>query len=142
MAVTVQFYKSAKDYLGDGALNLNTADLRMVPMPTALAFNQAHDFLDDIAASEVTSNGAARKALAGETWALSGNNGRFDCDDILQTAAGGTLTFGKYALVDYTGRTSDADTELLALFDLGGDASAPAGFDVALQTPNGLFELQ
>lgn len=142
MAVTVQFYKKSKDYLGDGSLNLNTADLRMVPLLTALAFNQAHDFLDDVTGSEVTTNGAARIALAGESWALSGNNGLFDCNDITQTASGGTLTFGKYALVDYTGRTNDTDTELLALFDLGGDASAPNGFDVVLQTPSGLFELQ
>jgi hypothetical protein len=140
MAVTVQFYRKFADYLGDGALNLNTADLRLIPLAAAYSFNAAHDFADDLT-NEVTANGAARIALAGESWALAGDQGRFDCADIVQTAAGGTLAIDHHALVDYTGSTGDSDRELLALFSHAG-ASAPDGFTITIQTPNGLFELR
>jgi hypothetical protein len=140
MAVTVQFYRKFADYLGDGGLNLNTADLRLIPLAAAYSFNAAHDFADDLT-NEVTTNGAARVALTGESWALAGDHGRLDCNDIVQTAAGGTLAIDRHALVDYTGSSGDADRELLALFNHLG-ASAGDGASITIQTPNGLFELR
>jgi hypothetical protein len=140
MPVTVQFYRKFADYLGDGDLNLNTADLRVIPLAAAYSFDQAHEFANALT-NEVTGNGATRIALAGESWALAGDHGRFDCNDIAQVASGGTLAIDRHALVDYTGSASDADRELLALFSHVG-ASAGDGASITLQTPNGLFELR
>lgn len=141
MAITAQFYPSFKDYLGDGGINLNTADLRAVPLTNTYSFNTAHDFANDLT-NEVTTNGGTRVALTGESWALSSNNGRFDADDIAWTASGGTLTIRKVALVDYTGSSGDTDRELAALLTFDADASAGDATQVKILTPNGVFEIQ
>lgn len=141
MALTFTATKSGKDYLGDGSLNLNTADLRAVPLSSSYTFSQTHDFANDLT-NEVTTNGGTRVALTGESWALSGNNGRFDCDDIVWTASGGTLTWRNVAIVDYTGSSGDADRELLFILASDVDVSAGDGTQSKILTPNGLFEIQ
>lgn len=141
MTVTVTFTSKAKDYLGDGALNLNTADLRAIPFTASHTPSVSHDFADDIT-NEVTTNGGARVALTGESWALSGNNGRFDCDDIAWTASSGALTIRGFALVDYTGGSADSDRELICYVVNDADLVAGDGTQVKFLTPNGLFEIQ
>lgn len=141
MTITVQFYKNFKDYLGDGAINLNTADTRMIPLTVTYTFAQTHQFASSLT-NEVTTNGGTRVALTGETWALATNNGRFDCDDVAWTASGGSLTIRQMALVDYTGSSADTDRELIALFSSDVDLTAGDGTQVKLLTPSGLFEIQ
>lgn len=147
MAITVQFPKSAKDYLGDGSLNLNTADLRAIPLNAINAYTLDHTdvFVADIASIgsiEVTTNGGSRVALTTKTWALSGNNGRYDCDDIAWTASGGTLSIGQVVIADYTGSTGDSDREFVALLTFDALASAGVGTQVKVLTPNGLWDIQ
>ena len=143
MAVSVTFFKSFKDYLGDGAINLNTADLRAIPVLN-YTFDHTDDFVDDVTGSEVTTNGGSRIALTGESWALSSNNGRFDCDDITFTAAGGSLVIDGFILADYTGSSADTDREVICHVDnsTGTDLTAADGLDIVFQTPSGLFEIQ
>lgn len=140
MAVTAQFTDKFKDYLGDGGIDLNTADLRMAPLTNAYTFDAAHEFADDLS-GEVTTNGGSRVSLSGESWGIVSNKGRFDCDDIVWTASGGSLTIRQGAMLDYTGSSGDSDRELLAVFSNDADLTAADGFDIAFQTPNGLFEL-
>lgn len=141
MAITFQATNKLRDYLGDGSLNFNTADLRIAPTLDAHTFNVAHDFADDIT-NEVTTFGGTRVALTGESWALAGNVGRLDCDDVAWLAAGGSLTIRKGVLLDYTGSASDADREYLGLFTFSADAVAGDGTQVKMLTPNGLVEIQ
>lgn len=141
--MTITFQPTAKfaDYLGDGSINFNTADLRLAPTLNAHTFSTAHDFADDIT-NEVTTLGGTRVALTGESWALAGAHGRFDCDDPAWLAAGGPLTIRKAVLLDYTGSSSDADREYLGLFTFDADAVAGDGTQVKMLTPNGLIEVR
>lgn len=141
MTISVQFYKNGKLYFGAGSINLNTADIRAIPLTSSYTFNQAHDFANDLT-NEVTTNGGSRLALTGESWALSGNNALFDCDDLAWTASGGDLTIRHVALVDYTGSSGDSDRELLALISSSVDLTAGNGTQVKLLTASGLFEIQ
>jgi hypothetical protein len=141
MPVTANFYRTFKDYLGDGGINLNTADLRVIPLTVTYTFNQAHQFVSSLT-GEVTTNGGTRLTLASETWALATNNARLDCEDIAWTASGASLTIRQFALVDYTGSSGDADRELIALFTNDADLVAGEGTQVKFTTPNGLFEIQ
>jgi len=146
MAVTAVFYKSAKMLIGGAACDLDlvgsSQDLRAIALTSAYSINQAHDFANDLTNEVVTNIVSSRIALAGETFALSTNNGRVDCDDIAFRASGGSMTMSQFALVDYTGRTADTDTDLLALFTNGVDLVPGDGTDALWATPSGLFEIQ
>lgn len=140
MAVTVSFTSKFKDYLGDGAINLNTATLYAIPFTNAYTFSAAHDFVDDLT-NEVTTNGGARVALSNPTWALNGNNARFDCDNISWTANTGSLTIRGFIVADYTGSSADTDRELLFEVRNDADLTAGVGTQVLFSTPSGLFEI-
>lgn len=146
MTVTVVFYKSAKMLIGGANCDLDlvgsTQDFRAIALTNAYSINQAHDFVNDLT-NEVTVNiVSSRIALAGETFALSGNNARVDCDDIAFRASGGSMTMRQFALSDYTGSSGDSDRDLLALFTNDSDLVPGDGTDALWQTPSGLFEIQ
>lgn len=145
MAVTVTFYKSAKILIGGAACDLDlvgsTTDLRAVAA-TNTAINQAHDFLNDISGEVSLNIVSSRIALAGESFALSGNNARVDCDDIAFRASGGAMTMRQFHLCDWTGSSGDSDRDLIALFQNDADLVPGDGTDALWATPSGLFELQ
>lgn len=146
MAVTATFYKSAKMLVGGAGCDLDnvgsTQDLRAIALTSSYSINQAHDFANDLT-NEVTVNiVSSRIALAGETFALSGDNGRVDCDDIAFRASGGSMTMRQFVLTDYTGSSGDSDRDLLARFLNDADLVPGDGTDALWATPSGLFEIQ
>lgn len=140
MAVTVAFYNPGKVHLGAGC-NLSTGTFQAIPLTNTYTFSAAHQYASSLT-NEVTTNGGTRVTLTTTSWALSGSNARFDCDDLAWTAAGGSLTIRKVAIVDYTGTPADAALPLICLLTSDADLTAGVSTQVKILTPNGLFEFQ
>lgn len=141
MAVTVSFTDKIIDYLGDGGINLNTASTRAIPLTSAYTFSAGHNFASSLS-GEVTASGGSRFVISAPSWSIVSNEGVYDTEDIFWSASGGTLTIRQFAHVDYTGSSSDADRELLAVYTNDSDLSAADGFTITFQTPNGLFKIR
>jgi hypothetical protein len=112
-----------------------------VPLTNAYTLVQTHQFATSLT-GEVTTNGGARVNLTTTSWFLSGNNGRYDCDDVVWTASGGSLTIRKFAVIDFSGSPADSAAELICLVENDADLVAGDSTQVKFLTPNGLFEFQ
>jgi hypothetical protein len=100
MAAPGTVYNKARLKLAQAAINLGTADVRSVLVTSGYVPNiDTDEFLSVIGANEVTTNGAARVALANKALTLDTTNDRakFDCDDFefgLRLADRGALCGG------------------------------------------------
>lgn len=145
MAVTVNVYKDAKDYLLRAGVNLATAvTIRALLVNSGYTFDATHKFLDntvanDIVDQEVTTFGGSRLANAAVVNALSfsGNNVLFDSADLDWTASGGALEANGVVYYDDVG---GADNARRALFhvDFGATLSAGDTTHLKLLTPSGV----
>jgi hypothetical protein len=98
--------------------------------------NKDHDYVADLtpASNEVTVAGYARVTAATKTRTIDDTNDRitYDCDD----PAFGSLTAGQTvsAMVLYRFVTNDADSILIAYYDLADTATNGSAFTVQLST--------
>ena len=110
----------------DGSINLTSDTIKVLILSAAYVPTPDHEFLSDVATYEVSGTGyvsgfggSGRKTLAGKTFAKDDtlNEATFDATDPVWAGAdfgvAGYLAVGKEV-------TSNADSPLLAVLDLGG----------------------
>lgn len=112
MASTGVVFNKARVSLASGGINLATADVRALLVTSAYAPNlDTHQYLSSIAGTEVTTNGAARVALANKVLSQDDINDRakFTCDPIeFGPAVGGSITAMRMILYIHTGNDATA----------------------------------
>lgn len=99
-----QVTAGAKKKIGNATLNLSATAFRITLHTSASNANTVTLGVYNSVTSEVTeANGysSSGKALANETWTVGASAGqyRFDCDDVLWTATGGTIPNIKFAVI-------------------------------------------
>jgi hypothetical protein len=137
------FYNAAKKHLMDGTIDLDTHSFRMLLFTSAS--NAATLTLSTLAAvtnqvAEQFGYSSSGKALAGVTWAVgaSASEYRFDCTATVWTAAGGSISAIKYAVI------VDTNTGLLLCHSqLSASQFSVTSGNTLTVTPsaNGIFEL-
>lgn len=84
------------------------------------------EFIDDVSANEVTGTGytAGGASVANVSVSADNTNDRAELqfDDVVWDATGGTLTAAYAVLYDDTG--TPGDSQILAIYDFGGDQTA------------------
>jgi hypothetical protein len=125
-------FNKARLKLAQAGINLSTADVRALLVSSAYVPNyDTHEFLSSVVAAELTTNGAARVALANKALAADDANDRakFSCDPIeFGPAVGGTIPARRMITYVHTG--NDATAVLLASYLLDDTAG---GTDVVAQ---------
>ena len=141
-ALAWKFYNSAKEYIGDGTIDLDTDSFRMTLHTTATnvadATLSSYGSLDN---QVIEGNGysSSGKALNAVTWATgaSASERRFDCTVLVWTASGGTIASVKLAAIWASGG------QLLCYASLSSGAFNITDGNTLTVTPsaNGIFEL-
>lgn len=149
MAAPGTVFNKARMRLAQAGINLATADVRALLVTSAYVPDyDLHEFVSSVAAAEVTTNGAARVALANKTLTADNTNDRakFSCDAInFGPAAGGTIVARRMILYVHTG--SDATAPLVGsvlLDDTAGGTDVTAQIGQSIRyTPhaNGLLTI-
>lgn len=114
-----------------------TVKQTFVDITSAYAFNNAHDFVDDLATFDNPNYGAAA-TLASKTFA----NGTFDAADTTTTALSGAADLG--GIVLYVDSGAEATSRLVLYLDasITGMPFTPSGGDVTVQwNASGIFTL-
>lgn len=137
------FYNAAKKHLMDGTIDLDSHTFRMCLFTSAS--NAATPTLSTLAAvtnqvAEQFGYSSSGKALTGVTWGVgaSASEMRFDCTAVIWTAAGGSISAVKYAVIfDVTGGL------LLCYSQLSAAQFSVTSGNTLTVTPsaNGIFEL-
>jgi hypothetical protein len=142
-------YNKARMRLAQGQINLATADVRALLVTSSYTPNlSTHEFVSSVTSAEVTTNGAARVALANKsiTQDDANNRAKFTCDAVeFGPASGGSITARRMILFIHTGNDATAPLVGHVLLDdtAGGtDVVAAAGQKIRY-TPhaNGLIQI-
>jgi hypothetical protein len=100
-AGTFTLYDGVSEYIGDGTIDLDSDSFKIALLGSGYTPSGAHDVYSDVSANEIengngyTTGGAA---LANVTWTRSTNVTKFDSDDQVWTASGGSIT-ARYAVI-------------------------------------------
>jgi hypothetical protein len=125
-------YNKARLKLAQAGINLSTADVRALVVSSTYTPNyDTHEFLSSVTSAELTTNGAARVALANKSLTADDVNDRakFTCDPIeIGPASGGTIPARRMIVYVHTG--NDATAILLGAVLLDDTAG---GTDVVAQ---------
>ena len=128
-------YNRCKQLLATAALNLSSADTRVLLVNSAYAFNDDHNFVSEVTANEISVGGYARQALTTKTVTEDDTNNfaYFDADDAVFTALVAGQTIGGAIL--YKFNAADASAEVLAFYDLVDTATNGGNVTVQWATP-------
>lgn len=122
MAVTITLYNQSSRLFADGSNAV--ADSYKVKLYTSATFNAADTTLTGITGTEAgtgTGYTAGGKALTGvAVTTVTTNDAKFDADDVIWTASGGSITASYAVLYNAT----DANNPPIAFIDFGGSQSA------------------
>lgn len=120
-----KFYNTAREYIGDGTIDLDDHAFKMGLVTSSYTPNmETHTVLADIT-NELSGSGYARFALT-PTWVRSTTTVTWDTNDATFTASGGSITARRAFIYDDT-PSSPADPLLcLSLLD-----STPADVSVS-----------
>lgn len=127
MAVTISLYNHSAQRFASGANA--AADTYKVKLLTAATFNATHTTLAGTGGTEVanangyTTGGATLANVAITT--VTTNDAKFDADDVVWSASGGSITASYGILYNDT----DTDDPPVAFIDFGGSESAGDGTD-------------
>lgn len=107
-ATAFQFYNRGKRAIGAGAIQLGTSPLKMKLATSASnASTRTLSTFASITNEVANGNGyvTGGKALAGMTWTAGASAGqmRFDADDLVWTASGGTIANVKFGVIGLSG---------------------------------------
>lgn len=138
MVVTITLYDHTAVKFADGSFT--GADSYAVKLLTAATFNAADVTLADTGGTEPTAGSgytAGGQELPNVSVStVTTNDAKFDADDVVWTASGGTIA-ASYAII-YNDSTDDADP--VAFIDFGGSQSASDGTNlVIVWDANGIF---
>jgi hypothetical protein len=131
-------YNNFKDELGQGNVDLLTADLRLAVIDSAdYTFSQTHDFLDDVAVGSIV---AVSGSITGKTLV----DGLLD--GTVPTITGVTGDPVEACILYVHDGGADRARLLIAFIDTESDGSTPISFtpngsDLDVTTPNGLLQL-
>ena len=137
------FYHMAKEYIGDGTIDLDTDNFRM-SLYTSASNAASVTTLTSIGSvtnqvAEQNGYSSSGQALAGVTWATgaSASERRFDATATIWTAGGGPISAVKYAVIWASGG------ELLCYSLLSSSQFSITDGNTLTITPsaNGIFEL-
>lgn len=126
MADTI--FNAFKKKIMDGSIDLDTDTIKVMLLTSSYTPDQdAHDFIDDASANEVSGAGytAGGAALASKavTQDDTDNEGVFDADDL--TWSSSTIT-ARYAIL-YKDTGTPATSPVICVFDFGSDQSSSNG---------------
>ena len=129
-------YNAGLDELRD----FTTDTIRALLVTSSYTPNKDHDFVSTPAANELSGVGYSRPTLASKSRTVDDANDRitYDCVD----PSFGTIAIGETAryMIVYKFVTNDADSILLACFDLGASGVATNGADfTVLVSSSGLL---
>lgn len=134
-------YNRGKYVLATAALNLATADLRVMLVNTGYTFDNNHNFIDNSGAGdpidqEISVGGYARQALANETVTEDDTNdfAYLDADDAVFTALVAGQTIGGAILFDQAGG-ADTARVVIAFYDLTDTATNGGNVTIQWATP-------
>lgn len=119
-------YNRAK--VQDGSIDWDTHTFRVLLATSSYTPNVDHDFVSDVVANEATGTGYARQTLTGNAVSIDDTNDRVDHNANNVTITTLTSTF-RYAVV-YRFVTNDADSILVAYFDLGAQSITASDFTI------------
>jgi len=143
-----RMYGSAKEFLGDGTIDLDGHTFKVILLSSVYTPNlDTQDALLDISADELaTANGytAGGATLGSVTWTLSAGTVTFDAADVVWTASGGSIAARHSAIYDDTVTTPVADALLCyTLLDTTpADVTATDGNTLTIQlNASGIFTL-
>lgn len=135
MALTLTTSNHAKYQLGKKLIDLSADTLKIILMDDTFAFDKdAHATLADVTAHQLaTGHGYTQndEALANVSWTEddTGDQGLLECDDVVFTAAGGSIGPTGAAII-YDDTT--ADDTVLGCIDFGTDYTIGDGNDLAI----------
>lgn len=122
MAVTISLYNHAAKLFADGSNA--AADTYKVKLYTSATFTASDTTLAGITGTEATAGTgytAGGKALTNvAVTTVTTNDAKFDADDVVWTASGGSIT-ASYAVIY---NSTDANSPPIAFIDFGGSQSA------------------
>lgn len=136
-------YNSAKKYLINGAIDLDTDTIKALLVTSSYTPNMdSHDFRDDVSNEVSNGNGytTGGAALSNKSVTQDNTNDRaaFDADDVVWSTA--TITARGAVLYKSRGGASSAD-ELICYLDFGGDiTSTAANFTLAFNSSGILLQ--
>jgi hypothetical protein len=138
MAVTISLYNHTARLFADGSNAV--ADTYKVALYTAATFNAADTTLAGVTKTEAstgTGYTAGGQNLSGVSVAtVTTNDARFDANDVVWTASGGSIT-ASYAIIY---NDTDANDPPLAFIDFGASQSAGDTTDFKIVwNANGIF---
>ena len=86
-------YNSAREYIGDGTIDLDTNTFKMLLTSNSYTPSASHTVYADITNQVANGNGytTGGETLANVTWGHSGTTATWDADDAVWTATGGAI---------------------------------------------------
>lgn len=139
-AGTFTLYDHVAERIGDGGIDLDNDTFKITLHTSSYTPAAAHDTYSDLTNELSTANGYTNTGatLAGVTWTRSNGVAKFDSDDQVWTASGGSIT-ARYAVVRDT--TADLLIGYMLLDSTPADITATNGntFTVGPHATNGWF---
>jgi hypothetical protein len=94
------FYDSFAELVADGTIDLDSHTFKLALLTSSYTPNAAHDEYADLTGEVANANGytTGGEALTGVTWAQTSGVGKFDSDDVVWAASGGSIV-ARYAVL-------------------------------------------
>ncbi len=124
-----KIYESAKEFMGDGTIDLDTHTFKCALfLSTSNCNTLSHDTLSDLTNQHASTFGytTGGVALTNVTWTRSGGTVTFDCDNPSWTASGGPIT-ARYAVIYDDTAANDELLCVCVLDTTPADVTAPDG---------------
>ena len=127
-----KLYQSAKEYLGDGTIDLDTSTFKIALFSSSSNANTlTNTVLANLTNQLTTANGytSGGITLANVTWNRSAGTVTFDADNVEWTASGGSIT-ARFAVIYQSGTVNGVTDALLCVSLLDttpADVTAPNG---------------
>lgn len=145
-----KLYETAKEYIGDGTIDLDSATFKMALFTSSSNANtlSTNNELTDLTNQVANANGytTGGVTLTNVTWNNSAGTMTFDCDDAVWTASGGSIT-ARFAVIYRSGAAgspsvTDALLCVCLLDTTPADVTATAGNTLTIAiNASGVFTL-
>ncbi len=131
-------YNVFKERMGDGGHDLDDDDLQITLHGSNFLNDSAHDYIDDVAATQTSGTGytAGGSSLENITWTPSGGVNELDADDPSWTTATFTADFAVISA-----RSGVNSGGLIVALDVGGTQSVNNGTFTVQFAGAGLIQL-
>ena len=144
-----KMYDQAREWLGDGTIDLDTDEFYMALfLSTSNCATLTHDELADLTNQHANANGYTTGGEActavitnANQWLRNVASVKFDCDDVVWTAAGGSIV-ARFAVIYDTTHATDALLCMSLLDNAPADVTATTGNTLTITIhADGVFTL-